>query len=96
MAFFFIYIFFAAETIGIGSFHEMRVAYVKGNVKLAPLNQCKGILLGRICVKNDDKGCTICPKIIVWLWSFNKAVANVFSHKAEASRAIRIGHLLLD
>ena len=39
---------------------------------------------------------TISPKGIVQFWSCNKAVANVFPHKAEPSSATRTGQYLLD
>jgi len=38
----------------------------------------------------------ISPKGIVQFWSCNKAVANVFPHKAEPSSVIRTGQYLLD
>jgi len=40
--------------------------------------------------------CTISPKGILQFWSCNKAVANVFPHKAEPSSATRTGQYLLD
>jgi len=39
---------------------------------------------------------TISPKAIVRFWSCNKAVANVFLHKAEPSSATGTGQYLLD
>jgi len=41
------------------------------------------------------RGCTIVPKGIVRFRSCNKAVANVFPHKAEPSCATRTGQCLL-
>jgi len=38
----------------------------------------------------------ISPKGIVQFWSCNKAVANVFPHKAEPSSATKTGQYLLD
>jgi len=39
---------------------------------------------------------TISPKGIVRFWSCNKAVVNVFPHKAEPSNMTRTGKYLLD
>ena len=36
------------------------------------------------------------PKGIVQFWSCNKAVTNVFPHKAEPSSATRTGQYILD
>ena len=52
--------------------------------------------LTMLSVNEKHPYCTISPKGIVQFWSCNKAVANVFPHKAEPSSATRTGQYLLD
>jgi len=66
-----------------GVFYSSRIPY-----KMLTVN-FRGCIFSRSC-------CTISPKGIVQLWSWNKAVANVFPHKAEPSSATRTGQHLLD
>jgi len=64
---------------------------LKGGIR-KPLDLEKKIELSR----KIEKKYTISTKGIVQFWSCNKAVANVFPHKAEPSSATRTGQYLSD
>jgi len=67
-----------------------KVLYVTGLLIFTVLHKAKD------AISTFNLDCTSSPKGIVRFWSCNKAVTNVFPHKAEPSSAFRTGQYLLD